>query len=47
MTSVSLQHEPKASTGCKHTRQENVFRMSIVRNFISRGVTMRISAREA
>ena len=30
-----------------HTCQENVFRTSIVRNFISRGVKMRISAREA
>ena len=32
---------------CNHTCQENVFRTSIVRNFISRGVKMRISAREA
>ena len=29
------------------THQEKVFRTSIVRNFISRGVKMRISAREA
>ena len=32
---------------CNHTCQESVFRTSIVRNFISRGVKMRISAREA
>ena len=32
---------------CNHTCQENVFRTSIVRNFISRGVKMRISARKA
>ena len=32
---------------CNHTCQENVFRTSILRNFISRGVKMRISAREA
>ena len=32
---------------CNHTCQENVFRTSIVRNFISRSVKMRISAREA
>ena len=32
---------------CNHTCQQNVFRTSIVRNFISRGVKMRISAREA
>ena len=32
---------------CNHTCRENVFRTSIVRNFISRGVKMQISAREA
>ena len=32
---------------CNHTCQENVFRTSIVRNFMPRGVNMRISAREA
>ena len=32
---------------CHDTRQENVFRTSIVRNFISRGTKMRISVREA
>ena len=31
---------------CNHTCQENVFRTSIVRSFISRGAKMRISARE-
>ena len=43
LTSVSLQHEPEAITLVKKT----FFRTSIVRNFISRGVKMRISAREA
>ena len=32
---------------CNHTCQENVFRTSIVRNFISRGVKMRSYARFA
>ena len=32
---------------CNHTSQENVFRTSIVPNFISRGVKMRIFAHEA
>ena len=34
-------------TSVSHTRQENVFSTSIVRNFISRGIKMRISAHEA
>ena len=46
LTSVSLQHEPKASDVITLVKK-TFFRTSIVRNFISRGVTMRISAREA
>ena len=45
-TSVSLQHEPKASDVITLV-MKTFFRTSIVRNFISRGVKMRISAREA
>ena len=46
LTSVSLQHEPKASDVITLVKK-TFFRMSIVRNFISQGVKMRISAREA
>ena len=46
LTSVSLQHEPKASDVITLVTK-TFFRTSIVRNFISRGVKMRISAREA
>ena len=46
LTSVSLQHEPKASDVITLVKKTFV-RMSIVRNFISRGVKMRIFAREA
>ena len=46
LTSVSLQHEPKASDVITLVKK-TFFRTSIVRNFISRGVKMRISAREA
>ena len=46
LTSVSLQHEPKASDVITIVKK-TFFRTSIVRNFISRGVKMRISAREA
>ena len=46
LTSVSLQHEPKASDSITLVKK-TLFRKSIVRNFISRGVKMRISAREA
>ena len=45
LTSVSLQHEPKASDEITLVKK-TFFRTSIVRNFISRGVKMRISARE-
>ena len=45
LTSVSLQHEPKASDVITLVKKM-FFRTSIVRNFISRGVKMRISARE-
>ena len=44
--SVSLQHEPKASDVITLVKK-TFFRTSVVRNFISRGVKMRISAREA
>ena len=44
LTSVSLQHEPKASHVITLVKK-TIFRTSIVRNFISRGVKMRISAR--
>ena len=46
LTSVSLQHEPKASDVITLVKKTFI-RTSIVRNFISRGVKMRISAREA
>ena len=46
LTSVSLQHEPKASDVITLV-MKTFFRTSIVQNFISRGVKMRISAREA
>ena len=46
LTSVSLQHEPKASSVITLVKK-TFFRTSIVRNFISRGVKMRIFAREA
>ena len=46
LTSVSLQHEPKASDPITLVKK-TFFRTSIVRNFISRGVKMRIAAREA
>ena len=46
LTSVSLQHEPKVSDVITLVKK-TFFRTSIVRNFISRGVKMRISAREA
>ena len=46
LTSVSLQHEPKASDVITLVKK-TFFRTSIVRNFISRGVKMWISAREA
>ena len=46
LTSVSLQHEPKASDVITLV-MKTFFGTSIVRNFISRGVKMRISAREA
>ena len=46
LTSVSLQHEPKASDVITLVKK-TFFRTSIIRNFISRGVNMRISAREA
>ena len=46
LTSLSLQHEPKASDVIILVKK-TFFRTSIVRNFISRGVKMRISAREA
>ena len=46
LTSVSLQNEPKASDVITLVKK-TFFRTSIVRNFISRGVKMRISAREA
>ena len=44
LTTVSLQHEPKASDVITLVKKSFV-RTSIVRNFISRGVKMRISAR--
>ena len=43
LTSVSLQHEAKASDVITLVKRTFV-RTSIVRNFISRGVKMRISA---
>ena len=46
LTSVSLQHEPKASDVITLVKKTFV-RTSIVRNFILRGVKMRIFAREA
>ena len=46
LTSVSLQHEPKTSDVITLVKK-TFFRTSIVRSFISRGVEMRISAREA
>ena len=46
LMSVSLQHELKASD-VNTLIKKTFFRTSIVRNFISRGVKMRISAREA
>ena len=46
LTSVSLQHEPKASDVITLVKK-TFFRTSIVRNFISRGAKMRISARAA
>ena len=46
LTSVSLQHEPKASDVIILVKKTFV-RTSIVRNFIPRGVKMRISARQA
>ena len=46
LTSVSLQHEPKASDVITLVKK-TFFRTSIVRNFISRRVKMRIPAREA
>ena len=46
LTSVSLQHEPKASDVITLVKKTFV-RTTIVRNFISRGVKMRIFAREA
>ena len=46
LTSVSLQHEPKASDVITLVKK-TFLRTRIVRNFISRGVKMRISAREA
>ena len=46
LTSVSLQHEPKASDVITLVKK-TFFRTSIVRNFTSRGVKMRISAHEA
>ena len=46
LTSVSLQQEPKASDVITFVKT-TFFRTSIVRNFISRGVKMRISAHEA
>ena len=46
LTSVNLQHELKASDVITLVKK-TFFRTSIVRNFISRGVKMRISAREA
>ena len=46
LTSVSLQHESKASDVITLVKKTFV-RTSIVRNFISRGVKIRISAREA
>ena len=45
LTSVNLQHEPKASDVITLVKK-TFFRTSIVRNFVSRGVKMRISARE-
>ena len=46
LTSVSLQHVPKASDVITLVKK-TFLRTSIVRNFISRGVKMRISEREA
>ena len=46
LTSVSLQHEPKASDVITLVKK-TFLRTSIVRNFISRGVKMRIPARKA
>ena len=46
LTSVTLQHEPKASDLITLVKKTFV-RTSIVRNFVSRGVKMRICAREA
>ena len=46
LTSVSLQQKPKASDVTTLVKK-TFFRTSIVRNFISRGVKMRISEREA
>ena len=46
LTSVSLQHEPKASDVITLVKK-TFLHTSIVRNFISRGVKMRISARGA
>ena len=46
LTSVNLQHEPKASDVITLVKK-TFFRTSIVRNFISRVVKMQISAREA
>ena len=46
LTSVSLQHEPKASDVITLVKK-TFHRTSIVRNFISGGVKMRISARGA
>ena len=46
LTSVSLQHEPKASDVITLVKKTFV-RTSIVQNFISRDVKMRISARFA
>ena len=43
LTSVSLQHEPQASDVIRLVKK-TFFRTSIVRNFISRGVKMRIYA---
>ena len=43
LTSVSLQHEPKASHVITLVKK-TFFRTTVVRNFISRGVKMRISA---
>ena len=46
LTSVSLQHEPK-TTDVTTLVKKTFFRTSIVRNFISLSLKMRISAREA